>query len=61
MRWRVVLLLAIGLMYYGYVRENTDKAMTAYDSFKASYLTIIDQAAAGQIPSEPPTSLTAGN
>lgn len=61
MRWRVVLLLAIGLMYYGYVRENTDKAMTAYDSFKASYLTIIDQAAAGQIPTEPPTGLTAGN
>lgn len=61
MRWRVVLLLALGLMYYGYVRENTDKAMAAFDSFKASYLTVIDQAAAGQIPIEPPTSLTANN
>ncbi len=48
-------------MYYGYVRENTDKAMTAFDSFKASYLTTIDQAAAGQIPTEPPTSLTVSN
>ena len=56
MRWKVVFLLAIGLMYYGYVRENTDQAMSAYDSFKASYLHIIDQAAAGQIPEQPSLS-----
>ncbi|QQS26877.1 hypothetical protein IPM44_04150 [bacterium] len=56
MRLKVVLLLAIGLMYYGYVRENTDRAMQAFEGWKTSYLTIIDQATAGEIPSTWPNS-----
>lgn len=50
MRLKVVLLLAIGLMYYGYVRDNTNRAMQMFEGWKISYLTIIDQAAAGEIP-----------
>lgn len=51
MRLKVVLLLAVGLMYYGYVRENTDRAMQAFEGWKTSYLTIIDQTTTGEIPS----------
>ncbi len=54
MKWRIALFLALGLLYYGYVRSTGDKAMQAFDTWKYSYLTTIDKAAAGEVPSPPP-------
>lgn len=54
MKWRIALFLALGLFYYGYVRSTGDRAMTAFDTWKTSYLTVIDKAAAGEVPSPPP-------
>lgn len=54
MKWRIALFLALGLMYYGYVRSTGQQAMNAFDTWKYSYLTTIDKAAAGEVPSPPP-------
>lgn len=54
MKWRIALFLALGLMYYGYVRSTGERAMTAFDTWKTSYLTVIDKAASGEVPSPPP-------
>jgi hypothetical protein len=54
MKWRIALFLFLGLLYYGYVCSIGERAMTAFETWKYSYLTTIDKAAAGEVPSPPP-------
>ncbi len=53
MRWRLLLLAMLGLMYYGYVRSTTDLAMGRFDHWRTSYLDVIERASEGQVPTGP--------
>lgn len=50
MRWRLLLLAMLGLMYYGYVRSTTDLAMGRFDHWRTSYLDVIERASSGEVP-----------
>lgn len=53
MWWKIILFSALGLMYYGYVRSNTDRAMHSVEHWKASYLQVMEEAANGNVPAAP--------
>lgn len=57
MWWKVTILLGVGLMYFGYVRANTDQAMNSLETLKTSYAQVIDRAGQGTILS-PAAQLT---